>query len=118
MSTIFYDHLLNMHELETLVKKHVKKESDRIAIYQQIDEIVHHRVIGCILDKLPKEHHKEFLTKLTESPHDRSLLAYLVERIGTDIEEFIRAEAYLLGHELLELIKPVELEESTSETKN
>jgi hypothetical protein len=45
-------------------------------------------------------------------------LAYLVERIGTDVESFIRAEAYLLGHELLELIKPVEFEEPTSETKN
>jgi hypothetical protein len=106
-----------MHELETLVKKHIKKESDRIAIYNQIDEIVHHRVIGCILDRLPKEHHKEFLTKLTETPHDRSLLAYLVERIGTDVEEFIRAEAYLLGHELLELIKPVEFDDSLSSDK-
>jgi hypothetical protein len=118
MSTIFYDHLLNMHELDALVKKHVKKESDRVEIYKQIDEIVHHRVIGCILDRLPKKDHKEFLTKLTEAPHDRSLIAYLFGRIGEDVEAFIRAEAYLLGHELLELIKPVEVDDEESSDTN
>lgn len=106
MSHIFYDNLLDLSEVEKYVKKHVKNEHERDEIYHLIDEIVHHRVVGCILDKLPSEHHKEFLEKFSDAPHDMALMGYLVSRIGGDVSEFIRKEVYLLGSELLELIRP------------
>ena len=111
MSHIFYDNLLDLSEVEKYVKKHVKSEAERDEIYHLVDEIVHHRVVGCILDKLPTEHHKEFLEKFSEAPHDTALMEYLVSKVGSDISEFIRKEVYLLGTELLELIRP-QLEET------
>lgn len=106
MSKIFYDQLLDLSAVEKEIKKNVKDPDERAEIYQLVDEIVHHRIVGCILDKLPEEHHKEFLTRLTDKPHDEGLFAFLGERIATDVIEFIREEAYLLGNELLALIKP------------
>ncbi len=106
MSRIFYDHLLDLSEVEKELKKHVKDPDERAELYHLIDEIVHHRVVGCILEKLPEHHHKEFLTKLTDHPHDTSILTYLAQRMSQDVEHFIRAEAYSLGSELLQLIKP------------
>jgi len=106
MSSIFYDHLLEFDKLEKYVKKHVKTEEERVEIYHLIDEIVHHRIIGCILDRLPREHHEEFLHKFGEKPHDNELLSFLLSKIGHDVEAFIREEVYTLGSELLELIRP------------
>lgn len=106
MSHIFYDHLLDLSEVEKYIKKNVKSEAERAEIYHLIDEIVHHRVVGCILDKLPAEHHKEFLEKFGEAPHDMALMEYLVKKVGNDIGSFIKEEVYLLGTELLELIRP------------
>src|SRR3972149_6175670 len=100
MSKLFYDHLVDLSELEKLVKKHVKDEEARHEIYKLIDEILHHRVVGCILDRLPENHHKEFLTHVSEKGHDESILEYLQERITEDVEEFIKHEVYLVGTEL------------------
>lgn len=115
MSKLFYDHLVDFSELEKLVKKHVKDADARYEIYHLVDEIAHHRVVGCILDKLPAHHHKEFLDHVAEHPHDHSILEYLRERVSEDVEEFIRHEIYALGTELLEMFdKPNEKLQGTN----
>jgi len=103
MSKLFYDHLVDLSELEKLVKKHVKDADSRQEIYNLVDEIVHHRVVGCILERLPEHHHKEFLDHVAGRPHDHSILEYVRERVSEDVEEFIRHEIYVLGTELLEI---------------
>lgn len=108
MSHVFYDQLIDLSHVEKEIKKHVKDPDERAEIYALIDEILHHRMVGCILDKLPQEHHKEFLTRFSERPHDQSHIKYLGERVVGDVETFIREEVYLLGSELLQLIKPNE----------
>lgn len=101
MSKLFYDHLVDLSDLEKLVKKHVKDEAARAEIYQLVDEIVHHKVVGCILDKLPHEYHKEFLDGIHKRPHDEKLLDFVRERVSEDVDEFVRREIYVLGTELL-----------------
>ncbi len=106
MSRLFYDHLVDFSELEKLVKKNVKDEASRHEIYKLVDEIVHHRVVGCILDRLPENHHKEFLDHVHKRAHDTGILEYLKERVAEDVEEFIRREVYLLGTEILAMFAP------------
>src|SRR3990167_751298 len=101
MSKLFYDHLVDMAELEKLVKKNVKDAEARNEIYGLIDEIVHHRVVGCILERLPEHHHKEFLDHVHSRAHDEGILDYVRERVVEDVEEFIKREVYLVGTELL-----------------
>jgi hypothetical protein len=105
MSKLFYDHLIDFSELEKLVKKHVKDEEARHEIYYLIDEIIHHKVIGCILDKLPHDHHEEFLDHVHKRAHDESILDYIKERVSEDAEEFIRHEVHALGTELLSMFE-------------
>lgn len=104
MSKVFYDHLLDLAEVEKKIKHFVKDPEEREEIYQLIDEIVHHRVMGCVLDKLPKDHHKEFLGEVEKRPHDEGLLEYLAHKIKDDIERFIKHEAQTLAHEFLSLL--------------
>lgn len=101
MSKIFYDHLIILTEVETEIKSMAETEEERHELWQIVDEIIHHRVLSCIMDKLPQEHHEEFLEKFHKAPHDETLLDYLKERIEEDIEVFIKKEINILEKEIL-----------------
>lgn len=105
MSKIFYDHLISLEELEKKIKRHAKTKEEREELYTLVDEMIHHKVVGCILDKLPNDHHNDFLTKFAQKPYDDSLLGYLKEKIIDDVEEFIKAEINSLSVELLKIIE-------------
>jgi hypothetical protein len=105
MSKLYYDHLLVLDEVEAEIKKSAKSLEEKEELWAVVDEMVHHRVMGCVLDRLPKEHHQEFLEKFHKAPHDENILAYLKEKIGENIEEIIRQEVGNLAYELLNEIR-------------
>jgi hypothetical protein len=105
MSKLFFDHLIKLDEVEAEIKKVTKTQEEKEELWQIVDEIIHHRVMGCILDKLPKKHHTEFLEKFHQAPYDEGLIAYLTEKIGENIEEIIRQEIGGLAYELLAEIR-------------
>lgn len=105
MSHIFYDHLLELGEVEKAIKKAAQTIEERDELWQIVDEIVHHKIMGCVLDKLPIQQHTEFLERFEKAPHDESLLDYLKAKIGENVEELLRQELGNLAYELLESIK-------------
>lgn len=105
MSKIFYDHLIILTEVETEIKSMVETEEERHELWQIVDEIIHHRVLGCIMDKLPHGYHDEFLEKFHKTPYDESLLDYLKEKINEDVEELIKGEVNGLASEILKEIR-------------
>ncbi|RJR29258.1 hypothetical protein C4564_02880 [Candidatus Microgenomates bacterium] len=104
MSKLFYDDIVNLSEVEREIKKVVKDKEAQQEIIHLVDELVHHRVVGCILDKLPEHHHEEFVSKLHNTPHDVGILKYLKERIVDDVEGFIKYEMSKLSSEILALV--------------
>ena len=104
MSKIFYDHLIDLTDVEKTVKKNVKNPEAREEIYSLIDEIVHHRVVGCILDNLPEHHHEEFIDHVTKRPHDEGILDFLRVRVVNDLETFLKEEVLLLSSEIMALV--------------
>lgn len=102
MSKVFFDHLIDLKGLDREIKKIASTEDERNELWQIVDEIVHHRALGVVLDKLPKEHHEEFLDMFSEYPHDESLIKYLKGKIGDNFEELIRQEIGNLAYEILE----------------
>jgi hypothetical protein len=105
MSRVFYDRLVAFDHIDRELNKIVETKEEREELWKIIDEYIHHRVVGCILAKLPKEHHEEFLTRFTDAPHHESHFKYLTEKIPTDVERFLRDEIVIIGNELLEVIK-------------
>ena len=101
MSTIFYDHLLSLEELEKLIAQISQIPEEKEELWQIIDEIMHHSVFECILDTLPTEHHEEFLGKFAEIPHDHGLIAYLTDKSGNDIELVITKQIENISSEIL-----------------
>jgi hypothetical protein len=106
MSKLFFDHLIELKEIDKQIRKVAKTSEERHELWGLVDEIVHHKVMGCILDNLPREHHEEFLEMFHKSPHDEELLfGYLKEKVGDNIESLIRQEIGGLASELLEEIR-------------
>lgn len=105
MSKIFYDYLLDFRELDKKIKKIAKSAEEREEIWKLVDEIVHHRILGCILDNLPKKNHSEFLNLFHSLPYDSNLLMnYLKEQIGNNFEELLKQEIGSISTELLKEI--------------
>ncbi len=101
MSHLFYDHLVNLKELEKFIKKSSETPEEKEEYWRLIDEMVHHRILGCIFDNLPKEHHNNFLVKLKARPHDQKLMDYLKSKIQKNIEELIQQEITNFESEIL-----------------
>ena len=74
-------------------------------IWHLVDELIHHRVLICILDNLPEKHHEEFVVKLHNKPHSGSLLKYLKKKIEKDVEEFLKKEIESVEREVLDEIR-------------
>lgn len=102
---IFYDHLLILNEVDQEIKTKAKTHEEREELWGLVDEIIHHKLMGCVLDKLPRQHHPEFLDKFHQAPHDTCLFEFLTEKIGEDIEEFLKAEVSKLKTEILHEIR-------------
>lgn len=105
MSKIFWDNLLSLEDIEKEIKNVAETSEEKEELWGIVDEIIHHKVMGCILDKLPPRYHEEFLGKFHEAPYDETLLDYLKEKIGKNFKELLKQELGGLIYEILEEIK-------------
>jgi hypothetical protein len=105
MAKVFYDKLVALEHIEKEINKLAETKEEKEELWKIVDEYVHHRMLGCILGKLPHAHHEEFLAKFVEKPHSEGIFDFLRERITDDVETFLREEVYLIGSELMEVIK-------------
>jgi hypothetical protein len=105
MSKIFYDRLIVFEEVEAEIKKVAKTPEEKEELWKEVDEIIHHKLMGCVLEKLPRNYHHEFLEKFEKAPQDEGLFKFLTEKVGEDIENFLKIETEKLKTELLQLIK-------------
>lgn len=100
MSRVFYDHLIIIEDFDKTIASVVDTHEQKQELWQLIDEILHHRIMSVILDKLPSEHHEEFLENFRTAPYNIGLLDYLREKIKDDIEEYIKREAQSVLREI------------------
>lgn len=104
MSKLFFDHLVIFEEVDVVIKNAAEDPDEREELWKVVDEMVHHHVLTCILEKLPGEHHNDFLEKYHSSPYDTNIIDFLNERTEEDIEDVIRNRMRDLEKEILEEI--------------
>ncbi|OGM28571.1 hypothetical protein A2962_03080 [Candidatus Woesebacteria bacterium RIFCSPLOWO2_01_FULL_39_61] len=105
MSKIFYDHLIIIEEIDFIIRNAAESSEEKEELWKLVDEIIHHRILERILNRLPEKRHKEFLERFHLAPHDESHILYLQEKTGEDIEKIIKKEVNELEKELLSLVK-------------
>ena len=97
MSKLFYDHLIELQEVEIELERFEFTPQEKGEIHHQIEESVHYRVMTRILDHLPREHHQEFLERFHQAPYHEDLLTFLKEKVE-NIEELIKeGQVYQVG---------------------
>ena len=101
MSTLFFDKLIVLDKLDLHIKKKYESNEERQELWQMVEEIIHHKVMGCCLDHLPKEHHNEFLDLFHKSPYDENLLKFLSDKTKKDMKKIIKEEIKMLTKDLL-----------------
>jgi hypothetical protein len=106
MSKLFYDHLITLDEVEIVIKRNASSKEEKEELWGLVDEIVTHKVLEKVLDKLPREHHEEFLELFHKCPHDEVVIfGYLKEKTGKDIEEELKQELESISSEILRELK-------------
>jgi hypothetical protein len=106
MSKLFFDHLIYLEEVEVEIKRTAATKEERDELWGLVDEIVTHKVLSKVLDKLPREHHEEFLELFHKSPHDEVVIfSYLRINAGNSIEDDLKRDLKNLGRDLLREIK-------------
>ena len=101
MSILFYDRLVVLKGLDKRIKKLTSASEERQELWQMVEEIIHHKVLGCCLTHLPHEHHHEFLEMFHNTPHDKKLLKYLNDKTKKDMKKVIKEEINKLTQDLL-----------------
>jgi hypothetical protein len=90
MSKLFYDHLIVIEEVTSVLDEHELTDDEKHEFIELIDETLHHHILDTVLTHLPEEHHEVFLDKLVKHPHHPDLLHFLKERTQVDIEHEIQ----------------------------
>ena len=107
MSRIFYDHLTAFDRFAPMVGRHLSTPIEREEVWHIIDEITHLKVVSLILEKLPSQHHGEFLQNFAKAPHDTNIIVFLEEKIGENFQELLASDLVLFEQELLQIIQTV-----------
>ena len=101
MSILFYDHLVDKHEIIVFIESLPEPENYKNKMKHLVDDIVHQGLVEFILQKLHPHHHETFLSHVHQAPYDTELLSYLKDRISPDIDNQLTLEA----KKLIETIK-------------
>lgn len=92
--SLFYDHLIDLKEIEATLDKFALKPKDRAKLLKVLDETLHHELFTHFLNILPVHAHGNFLTQVKERPYHGDILIFIrqyhphvdhdISRIGTE----------------------------------
>ncbi len=103
MSSLFFDHLINISQLEQQIKQLEITDQELYELNQELDQLIQQRVVEVVLNLLHQDHHHTFITYLHQNPSDTQILIWLKQYI-TDVEEQIQQAVSELEQELLQEI--------------
>lgn len=103
---MYFDHLLILDELESLIKKYASSPEEKEELWSLIDEIIHHKAMDFVLTRLDRKHHEEFVEIFHKCPHDEiTVFSYLKKKAHPDIEKLMKDEFSKITDEIKELLR-------------
>ncbi len=116
MTKLFFDNLIVFEEIEAVIKSSAGTEEEKEELWSLVDEVVNHKVMEKILDRLPRENHEEFLELFHKCPHDEvAVFGYLKGKTGKDIEKELQEELKDISSDILQELRP--RDEASKETE-
>ncbi len=100
MSLVFWDQYVDLDDIYRNIGDVVSSADERNELVQVVDELIHHRLMTCVLENLENEHHEEFLAMFTQAPHSDSITEFLKSRIKSDFVTLIGLEVDKIRNEI------------------
>ncbi len=104
MSKIFYDHLVIREEIDCELNNYRLDPEEKEELIDIIDQTLHHHVLNIILNHLPADKHREFISGLKTDPGSDKLMEYLQAHCP-EIESEIKKHTHQVKQEILAEIK-------------
>ena len=104
MSTLFYDHIINVHHIHSEIESLDITIEEKVTIINLFEDTIHHRIVHAILDRLSESDRKYFLELLHQKPHHDSVLTFLKSKI-IGIEDKIKQVAEDVKYDTLKTIR-------------
>jgi hypothetical protein len=101
MSRLFYDNLLDFDRVKKEINSITDSIEEKEELWGLVDEIIHHRLLTCVLDNLDSNFHVEFIEYYHTKPHDSGINIFLKKYIGKDFESLLIRELDNIKKELL-----------------
>jgi hypothetical protein len=87
---IFYDNLINLHELHLEFDRLEIPLEHRRELIDLADSTIHHEIFDLIMVELPEQQHVRFLQTFSSDPSDLEIMGWLRSHIP-DVENKIRS---------------------------
>lgn len=96
---VFYDHLVNIHELHLEFDRVDIPVAERNELIKMADSTVHHEVFDLLMVEIPDEHRRFFLESFSTDPGNPQILDFL-KRAIPGVEDKIKSRAEAVKNEL------------------
>jgi hypothetical protein len=103
---VFYDHLVNIHELHLEFDKLDVPLSHRNELIKMADSTVHHEIFDLLMIEVPNEHRAYFLEIFSTDPSENHILEFLKDKVP-GIEQKIQDRAQLVKEDLVKKMKEI-----------
>lgn len=101
---VFYDHLINIHDLHIELDRYELSTEERNELMKLADSAVHHEVFDLLMIELPEEHKVVFLERFATDPSDPELMEFIKSHIP-QAEDKIKARSDKVKKDLTEKLR-------------
>jgi hypothetical protein len=118
MSTLFFDNILDLGEVEKEIRNITSSDEEKDEFNGLVDGLITTWVLDKVFDNLPEEYHEEFLTFFLEHPHEEDVVfGFLDGKIGGEIniKDELKKDSENFSSEILSVLRPQD--EVSRETK-
>jgi hypothetical protein len=105
MSKLFFDHLIVREEIEVELNGYKLDAEERAELLDIVDQTITNEVMNVILNHLPKDKHRDFISLFSSMPHDLSLLDYLKQHAHPEIAEKIKTHSAKIKKDIIAEIR-------------
>lgn len=104
MTSVFYDHLINIHELHLEFDRLNIPVKDRNELMEMADSTVHHEVFDLVMVEIPSEHKTYFLELFSTDPGHPELFTFVSGKIP-DFETKVKDRINMVKDELINEVR-------------
>jgi hypothetical protein len=98
---------INFNKLEKIIKKSSTSQEEKEELDSIVQEIIHHRIMGCILDNIDEKHHDVLFSKIQSKNNkiDDEIISFLEKVSKKQISKELQKTIKEIQQEIIKEMK-------------